>query len=254
MNQMIGVAVIDDEQDARSLVNIHISRHHNLTLLGEASDGPEAQRLLEEVKPDLVFLDIQMPGFNGIEVLKRCHTIPQVIFITAFNDFAIKAFELNAVDYLLKPFTPERFDQAVLRAINRLSTPLTQDVIDNLLDRLLHQKETAYLHRLAYKHGSVTEYIDVDSIQFIKAADQYVEVHLEGQRYVIRQSMDYLEKQLSPLKFFRTHRSAIVRLSLVKAISQDEFRHFQVILRSGEVLPLSQVRKSLLAAKLQGGE
>ncbi len=253
MTHTINVAVIDDELDARSLVKFHIDRHQQLSLIGEAGDGPGALSLLEETQPDLVFLDIQMPGFSGIEVLKRCLQLPNVIFITAFDDFAIKAFEFNAIDYLLKPFTAQRFDEAVSRAINRLSSPITQEVVERLIDQLQHNKGNNYLHRLACKKGAVTEYVEVNKIHYIKAADQYVEVYVDNNKYVIRQSMDYLEKQLSPEEFFRIHRSAIVRLSFVKAIHQDEFRHFQVILYSGETLPLSQVRKTLLIARLNAG-
>lgn len=253
MSSSISVAIIDDEWDARSLIKLHLQRHSQLHIIGEAGDGPSAQQLLETTKPDLIFLDIQMPGFNGIEILNRSAHLPKVIFITAYNDFAIKAFELNAVDYLLKPFTPQRFDQAVSRAINRLTTPITQEVINRLINQIQHKKENTYLQRIAYKKGPLTEYVEVEKIHYIKSADQYVELFLENHQYLIRQSMDYLEKQLSPDHFFRIHRSAIVHLSQVKAINQDEFRHYQVMLHSGVTLPLSQVRKGLLAAKLRVG-
>ena len=113
------------------------------------------------------------------------------------------------------------------------------------------KREDTYLQRLPYKHRNITEYIDTNQILFIKSADQYVEVYVENQKYLIRQSLDALEKQLSPEVFIRIHRSVVVRLSLIKAIQQDEFRHYQVILYSGETLPLSQVRKPLLIAKLK---
>ncbi len=251
MTDTISVAIIDDEWDARSLVKLHLERHSRLQLVGEAEDGVEAEKLLQELRPDLIFLDIQMPGYNGIEILKRAVEIPHVIFITAYDDFAVKAFELNAIDYLLKPFTAQRFDQAVARATNRLVTPLTQEVVHQLIGQFKLKSENTYLKRLPYKHGNVTEYIDSNKLRYIKSADQYVEVYTEHQKYLIRQSLDQLEKQLSPDVFIRIHRSVIVRLSLIKAIQQDEFRRFQVILYSGEVLPLSQVRKPLLVAKLK---
>ena len=251
MTATISVVIIDDEQDARSLVKLHLQRHPYLKLVGEAEDGVQAQALLDDLQPDLIFLDIQMPGYSGIEVLKRVNRIPHIIFITAYDDFAIKAFELNAIDYLLKPFTAQRFDQAVSRAANRLTAPITQEVIHQLIGQLELKKEPTYLQRLPYKQGNITEYIDVDELRFIKSANQYVEVHTSGRKYLIRQSMDHLEQQLSPEVFIRIHRSVIVRLALVKAIQQDEFRHYQAILFSGEILPLSQVRKPLLIAKLK---
>lgn len=250
MTDTISVAIIDDELDARSLVKLHLERHSYLKLIGEAGDGVEAQKLLKELRPDLIFLDIQMPGYNGVEILKRAVEIPHVIFITAYDDFAVKAFELNAIDYLLKPFTAQRFDQAVSRATNRLATPITKEIVHQLIGQFKLKSENTYLQRLAYKRGNITEYIDTNKLQFIKSANQYVEVYVENQKYLIRQSLDYLEKQLSPEVFIRIHRSVIVRLSLIKAIQQDEFRHYQVILSSGETLPLSQVRKPLLIAKL----
>ncbi|MEM9675786.1 MAG: LytTR family DNA-binding domain-containing protein [Bacteroidota bacterium] len=250
MKNTISVAIIDDESDARSLVKLHLERHSHLALIGEAEDGVEAQKLLKDLQPDLIFLDIQMPGYNGIEVLKRIVNIPHVIFITAYDDFAVKAFELNAIDYLLKPFTAQRFDQAVSRATNRLAAPITQEVVHQLIGQFNLKSKTTYLQRLPYKHRNVTEYIDTNEILFIKSANQYVEAYVEDRKYLIRQSLDHLEKQLSPEVFIRIHRSVIVRLSSVKAIQQDEFRHYQVILHSGETLPLSQVRKPLLVAKL----
>lgn len=251
MIETITVAIIDDEAEARSLLKIHLERHPHLQFIGEASDGPEGQQLLDELHPDLIFLDIQMPGYNGIEILKRATKIPHVIFVTAYDNFAIKAFELNAVDYLLKPFTVQRFDQAVARATNLLATPITREIVQQLMSEFNLKRENAHLQRLAYKNGNTTEYIDINQIQYIKSANQYVEVYLENNKYLIRQSLDALEKQLSSEVFIRIHRSVIVRLSLVKAIQQDEFRRYQVILHSGDPLPLSQVRKSILIAKLR---
>lgn len=253
MKDLISVVVIDDEKDARSLVKLHLKRHEELLLVGEAEDGIEAQKLLKDLQPDLVFLDIQMPGCNGIKVLQQTNGNPQVIFLTAYDEFAVKAFELNAIDYLLKPFTAQRFDQAISRATHRLATPMTPEVVQQLLGQLARESNHTYLQRIPYKHRNITEYIDVNQLQFIKSANQYVEVYVEGQKYLIRQSMDHLEKQLSPDDFIRIHRSIIVRLSSVKAVQQDEFRHYQVILHSGETLPLSQVRKPFLIEKLNAG-
>ena len=253
MTDVFSVAIIDDESDARTLIRLHLERHGQLKLIGEAKDGKEALELLDSLNPDLIFLDIQMPVYDGIEVLKRADKIPHVIFVTAYDSFAIKAFELNAIDYLLKPFTAKRFDQAVSRANNRFTSPIPQEVRHQLINQLKQKNQKAtYLKRLTYRHRNITEYIDIDTVHFIKSANQYVEVYTENQKkYVIRLSLDYLEKQLPPDTFIRIHRSVIVHLPLVKAIEQDEFTHYKVVLHSGERLPLSQVRKPLLIAKLK---
>lgn len=251
MKKSLRIAIIDDEIDARELVKIHLQRHPNLEFIGEAGDGKMAVNLLQSKQPDLVFLDIQMPAFGGIEVISRSKHLPQVIFITAYDSFAIQAFELNAVDYLLKPFTPERFDAAIERAIQRLHSSSQHDVLQCLVNQLMQSNTGApYLKRLAHRRTATTEYITVADIHYIRAADQYVEVHTLEQSYLLRQSMDSLEQQLDPDFFFRTHRSAIIAIDQLKAITQDEFKHYQVVLKGGKVVPLSQVRRAMLVAKL----
>ncbi|MEM6398381.1 MAG: LytTR family DNA-binding domain-containing protein [Bacteroidota bacterium] len=251
MSKPLRVAIIDDEADARALVKIHLERHPHVQLVGEASDGEMAVALIEEKQPDLIFLDIQMPAFDGLEVISKSSYIPQVIFITAYDSYAIKAFELNAVDYLLKPFTPERFDAAMERASERLQTSLDNEVLRRIARQLQQNgAEQPYLKHLVHRRSSTTEYIPVEDILFIRAADQYVEAHTLEQSYLLRQSMDSLEQQLDPALFFRTHRSAIIALDQLKAISQDEFKHYQVVLKGGQVVPLSQVRRAMLVANL----
>lgn len=250
MKKMLSTAIIDDEADARELLKIHLRRHPSLQLLGEAEDGPTALALLEEQRPELIFLDIQMPAYSGLEVLRRSTFLPQVIFVTAYDSFALQAFEVNAIDYLLKPFSATRFDEAVARALQR-TRPLLSEALDQLYQHLQLHTPPKYVQRIAYRQGNTTEYILVTDIKFIRAADQYVQIHTANRHYLLRQSMDTLEKQLHPDQFFRTHRSAIVALADVKAIHQDEFKHYQVILQSGEDLPLSQVRKPLLVNRLK---
>lgn len=253
MTITLKVAIIDDEADARELLKIHLRRHPQLQIVGEAEDGLSALQLLEQLKPELVLLDIQMPGHSGLEVLRRSSFIPQVIFVTAYDSFALKAFELNAIDYLLKPFTAMRFDEAIERALERNAPSLSANTLQHLYQQLQLSTPPTYPQRIAYRHGSTTEYISVTNIRFIRAADQYVQIFTTNRDYLLRQSMDALEKQLPPKKFFRTHRSAIVALADVSAIHQDEFKHYQVVLNSGESLPLSQVRRPLLVSKLKLG-
>ncbi len=248
--------IVDDEEDARELMKIHLNRHPTLVLVGEATNGVEAVRMIELEKPDIVLLDIQMPELNGLEVVSKVGHHPLFIFITAYDEFAIKAFELNAVDYLLKPFSARRFDDAIQRAIERIAKgKVGQDLYRLLLQEIKEQeaKTTKYVERIAYKAGLQTHYIDTENIVVIEAADQYVNVYTQRKKYLLRQSMDYLEEILDPNLFFRTHRSYIVRLKEVASIEQFGPRNTWIHLKNGQKIKLSQVRKQLFRTKLNLG-
>ncbi len=247
----IRVIIVDDEDDARELLKIHLQRHQQIDVVGEATNGQEAIAQITSQQPDLIFLDIQMPELSGLEVVEQISNTPQVIFITAYDEFAVSAFELHALDYLLKPFSEKRFDEAVGRAIDQLTRGENpQDLYLALLEELKGDHRTKYLNRLSYKQGLKTILVDVEDILFIEAADQYVEVHTVEKTHLIRQSMDFLEERLEPNTFFRTHRSAIVRLSEVSSLEQYEPKNALVHLKSGKKVKLSQSRKLLFQSKL----
>ena len=248
--------IVDDEEDARELIKIHLRRHRELALVGEAGNGADAIDLIEREKPDIVLLDIQMPEKSGLEVVMDTTHTPLFIFITAYDEFAIKAFELNAIDYLLKPFSASRFDESIRRASERIAEGrVGQDFYRFLLREVREReaKSSQYIKRIACKLGTTTHYIDTDRIILIEAADQYVNVHTRDKKYLLRQSMDYLEEMLDPDLFFRTHRSYIVRLSAVVSVEQFGPRNTWVHLKNGAKIKLSQVRKQLFHIRLNSG-
>ena len=249
------VAVIDDEEDARELIKIHLKRFGELELVGEGQNGLEAIQLITRYKPDIVLLDIQMPEMDGLEVISQLEDPPAFIFVTAYDEFAVKAFELNAVDYLLKPFTEERFDQSMRRAkADALKDQANTGKYLDLLD-LLNSRQTTQSHfirRLAHRSGLKTTYISTDEICLIEAADQYVYTHTKEAKHLMRLSMDHLEQMLDPDVFFRSHRSFIIRIDQVRAVEQYEPRNFLIHLKSGHQAKLSQSRKDQFSEKLMG--
>lgn len=252
------VAIVDDEEDARALVKIHLHRHENLQTIGEAQNGLEAIQLIEKQQPDIVLLDIQMPELNGLDLIARIKQMPHFIFITAYDQFAVKAFELHAVDYLLKPFSAKRFDEAVQRAVQLIRQgKIEQNTYQTLLETIKNHKSNSnpeqFLKHIIYKSGSKTHYIPTDEILLIEAADQYVNIFTSKKKFLIRQSMDYLEEQLNPDIFIRTHRSFIIRLSEVDAIEQYQPRNLLIHLKNGRTAKLSKSKKQLLQEKLRIG-
>ena len=250
------VVLVDDEEDARELVKFHLNRHSTLKLVGEANNGLDAIQLIESTKPDIVLLDIQMPELNGLDVVKKLLHNPLFIFITAYDEYAIKAFELNAVDYLLKPFSAIRFDASIKRSLDRLAQGLVEKDHYRLLLNEINQNSTQdsnYVNRIAYKSDNKTFYINTSDIILIEAADQYVNIHTHQKKYLIRQSMDYLEEILDPGTFFRTHRSYIINIEEVTSTEQFGSRVTWVYLRNGMKVKLSQVRKQLFLNKLNLG-
>ncbi|MEM8893807.1 MAG: LytTR family DNA-binding domain-containing protein [Bacteroidota bacterium] len=250
------VAVIDDEEDARELVKIQLEGFSNLNLVGEASDGLAAVSLIDQAKPDIVFLDIQMPELDGIQVVSKATHQPYYVFITAYDEFAVRAFDLNAVDYLLKPFTKQRFQTACDRAQASINKDRFQNQsVIGLLEDIYSLKNTprAYIQKLSHKSGATTEYINVADIQVINADNQYVNVITKQKQYLLRHSLDYLEEVLDPAIFFRTHRSHLVRLDQIVSTEQYEPRTLLVHLKNGSEIKLSQARKDLLNEKLKLG-
>ena len=249
------VVIIDDEMDARALLKINLDRHPSLVLVGEAGDGLEAIHLINTKKPDLVLLDIQMPERDGLSVIQEVEHQPLFILLTAYDEFAIKAFELNAVDYLLKPYAPDRFDAAIERVQHRFSQgTIGPQQYQQLLQTLKGQSLAAspYLERIHYKSDTKTYYIETASIQLIEAADQYVYIYTANQKHLLRQNMDHLESVLDPKHFFRTHRSFIVPFQAVDHLDQFGPRQTWIFLKNGMKAKLSQVRKGLFLSKMEG--
>ena len=245
--------IVDDEQDARELMRIQLSIDKDLQIVGEAVDGKEALEKIDLLKPDIVLLDIQMPELNGLEVVSQSNADSYFIFITAYDEFAVNAFELNAVDYLLKPFSEKRLAQAIQKAKaateqSNWSFQKVQSVIQEISDR--KDQNSQYVKRLVNKTKTILEFISVDDIHMIEAADQYVKVFTAQNQFLLRHSMDYLEQVLDPGRFIRTHRSYIVSIESIKAIEQYEPRNFLVLLQHELKAKLSHNRKELLQFKM----
>ncbi len=245
------VLIVDDEEDARELLKVHLARHQQFSLIGEAQNGQEALAAIQGLAPDIVLLDIQMPEMSGIELVEQLEGThpPKIIFITAYDQFAVKAFELNAVDYLLKPFSKDRFDKT-LEKISGVTEKQDLRSLIETLSQTAHKKE--HLLRFAYREGASTLFIPTSDVVMIVSADQYVEVHTTNRKYLIRLSMEYLEQVLDPTSFYRTHRSYFVSLNAVESIEQYEPRNFLIHLQGGLQAKLSRDKRDSFNQKLLG--
>jgi two-component system LytT family response regulator len=251
MKPGIRVLVVDDEPLARSGMITLLGRDTEVSVVGEASDGAEAVQAIARLTPDLVLLDVQMPEADGFEVIRAVgpDKMPAVVFVTAYDQFALKAFEVNAIDYLLKPFDDERFGAAMERAKRALRQEKVD--LDDLSRRLAGLLEAAtgpgrFLTRLIVKDAGRAIFLTVDELDWIEAADYCVKLHIRGKSYLVRQSLQSLETRLDPERFFRIHRSALVNLDRVKEI-QALFRgEHAVILQDGAKLKLSRNRREVL--------
>ncbi len=198
--------IIDDEQPARDLVKHYLHDFIDIEIIGECADGFSAVKAINELKPDFVFLDVQMPKLNGFEVLELLETKPAIIFTTAFDHFAIKAFEVAASDYLLKPFPKERFKMAVNNLLNNLNKGLDKEKSLQHLNNAINEKQE-YLHRIAVRSGQKIYVLPVESITHIEADGDYVSIHTEKEKYLKEKTMKYYESHLDSNTFVRIHRA-----------------------------------------------
>lgn len=229
------IIIIDDEPLARSIVAEYIQNHSDLELVAECNNGFEGVKAIMQHKPDLIFLDIQMPKINGFEMLEILDEKPSVIFTTAFDEFAIKAFEANAVDYLLKPFDKDRFDSALKKWKEQKST---EKEIDALIENTNKQPEEK--NRIVVRNGSDIQIVPTGEIVYIEAYDDYVKIFTKDSYYLKKKTMTYYEQTLDSSLFFRTHRSFIINLQHLNKIEPLEKNTFVVILKNGKKVPLSR--------------
>jgi two-component system LytT family response regulator len=233
----VRVVIVDDEPLARLGVRQLLGHHADVTIAGEARDGREASALITAVRPDLVFLDVQMPEISGFEVLQAlpAGVRPLVIFLTAYDTFAVQAFDAQAIDYLVKPVNEARFDAALARARQRLRA---NDAM----------KRT---ERLVFSTGGVELILAPEEIAWIEAEDYYAAVHALGRRHLIRESLASLEMRLDHALFVRVHRSAIVNLAQVREIRAPASGEPAIVLRDGSSLPVSRRRREAVIAALR---
>jgi len=213
-----------------------LMRHADIEIVAECANGVEAVNAAEECKPDLIFLDVQMPKLDGFEVLELIGTDSAVVFVTAYDIYAMKAFEVHAVDYLLKPFSAERFDAAVERAKERLHQRMPAAADLAATARLPSQ----YLERLVIKDGARVHVIPVAQIDYLEAQDDYVAVHIAGKQLLKQQTLSSLEEALDTGQFIRIHRSYVVNVERVTRIEPYTKDSRLVILQDGTKLPVSQ--------------
>jgi two-component system LytT family response regulator len=241
------VLIIDDEPLARSMVNEYLQAHPHLTVMEQCSNGFEGVKAIQQYSPDLIFLDIQMPKITGFEMLELLEEPPAVIFTTAFDEYAVQAFEKNAVDYLLKPFSQQRFDKAISRWMEQDKATTVAATEQVLKDAAKHP---AQAERIVVKNGTKITIIPVQDIQYLEAADDYVKIITAMGNFLKKQTMTYFEETLSASSFVRTHRSFMVRVEEITRIDPYEKENHVAVLRSGAKIPVSRAGYPKLKAML----
>ncbi|HFA50480.1 MAG TPA: response regulator transcription factor [Bacteroidetes bacterium] len=235
------ILIADDEQPARQKAKKFLAQEEHIAAISEAENGPEAVQIISGQNIDLVFLDIQMPGMNGFEVIEKigAENMPPVIFVTAYDQYAIHAFKVQAVDYLLKPFGQNSFHQSFQRALQQIrSKPKYSELFSRLLQEVKQKKE--YIERIMVNSGSRYFFIPVDDVLYISADDKYVRLHTGKKTWLLRETLANLEKKLDPAEFARIHRSHIVRLSGIREMSPRSHGDYWVLLKNGERLVMSR--------------
>ncbi|HVB04122.1 MAG TPA: LytTR family transcriptional regulator DNA-binding domain-containing protein [Chitinophagaceae bacterium] len=234
---MIKAIIIDDEALARDVVKAYLSGYPQITLVAECQDGFEGLKAIQEHQPDLIFLDIQMPRISGFELLELLENPPGVIFTTAFEEFAIRAFEASAVDYLLKPFSRERFDRAMQKWTDLPGAEGTASVKKLLEYPDAHGQP---VNRVVVKTAGRIRIIPVTDIHYMEAADDYVKIFTPDGHFLKNRTMQQFEQSLDPAQFVRVHRSYIVNISQVTRIDPYEKENHLAILRDGARVPVSK--------------
>ncbi|MES2514341.1 MAG: LytTR family transcriptional regulator DNA-binding domain-containing protein [Bacteroidota bacterium] len=243
------IVIIDDEPLARSIVLEYLQEHTDVEVVAECNDGFQGVKAIAQNKPDLVFLDIQMPKINGFEMLELLDYTPNVIFTTAFDEYAIKAFEANAIDYLLKPFSRERFDLSIEKwkskaAIAGTSEKNMQQLLENT------PKQPDEKNRIVVKNGSDIRIVPMADVMYIEAYDDYVKIFTKDTYFLKKKTMNYYEQVLDSNLFFRTHRSFIINIQELTKIEPLEKNTYVVLLKNGKKIPLSRSGYSKLKETL----
>ena len=272
MMHVIRTVLVDDEPLAREGLRVRLGREEDIEIIGEASDGPSAVDTIVELRPDLVFLDVQIPGFDGFDVVSRIASthLPTIVFVTAFDRYALRAFEVHALDYLLKPIAHRRFQEALRRARHELTRRAPDEtvsrddgesmsdadalsIVADRLRRLLEERESAgasaigsvsnsprYAVRFTVRDGERYVLVRVSDVDWAEASANYVRLHVGSKTFQMRTTMSELERQLDPGQFTRIHRSAIVNLDRIREIRPEWHGEYEVALTTGATLRLSR--------------
>jgi two-component system LytT family response regulator len=240
----IRALIVDDEPLARTGVRQLVEPLDDVTIVGEAADGPEAVQQIEEQAPDLVFLDVQMPEMNGLEVVREVgvENMPLTIFVTAYDQYALDAFEAHALDYLLKPIEEERFEEALERARQQLRQQEADTLSDQLRGVLREyaEEETEGIERFTIRSRNRIYFVDADDVQWIESEGDYVALHDGEDTHLVRKTMKELEQQLDPNRFLRVHRSYIVNADYIEELRPLDHGTYQLRMASGTPLKTSR--------------
>ena len=250
----IRVLVVDDEPLAREKIRGMAADDAELRVVGECSNGAEAIEAIQTLRPDLILLDVQMPEVGGFAVLEalKDEGLPPVIFITAYDHYAVRAFEFHALDYLLKPFDRERFRAAIERAKRQIRREKNGAGLDERIIALLEQmrEQPRYTERLVVKTGGRVFFLNADEIDWVEAEGNYVSIHAGKKSYLLRETISGLETQLDPRHFVRIHRSAVVNINRIKELQPWSHGEYHVILHDGTQLTLSRSYRDNLQSAL----
>jgi len=263
---VLRILVVDDEPLGRQRLLDLLADEADVEVAGTAADGAAAVEAIRTLRPDLVFLDVQMPRMSGLDVVQAIGPaeMPATVFVTAYDQYALHAFDAAAVDYLVKPFKDDRFAEALRRARRRIESETRERLHEQLL-ALLHggappaaaptaseasEAPPRYLERIAVQMRGKMRVVPVAKLEYVTADGPYAELHVGAHRYVIRESMQHLEEKLDPERFLRIHRSAIVRLDLVDALLRSEGSEYQVQLKGGVRLRVGRSRREALERRL----
>jgi two-component system LytT family response regulator len=243
----VRVLIADDELLARQRISDLLAKEPDVEVVGTAETGDDAVNAIFELKPDLVFLDVQMPGLTGLQVVDTVgpEQMPATVFVTAYDQFALKAFDRAALDYLVKPFDDERFAQALRRA-----RKMTTQLRSMLEETATQAPKSEYLERIAVESRGQVRVVPVSKIDYITASGPYAELHVADRTFAIRERMQTLEERLDPNVFFRIHRSAIVRLDRIDTLTRHPGGDYGVRLKNGVELSLSRGRREELEQRL----
>jgi two-component system LytT family response regulator len=243
---VIRVLIVDDERPARDGLRLRLERAEGFEVVGEAANGRAAIAAVQKLEPDLVLLDIRMPDMNGFEVLRRIPPVkrPKVIFVTAFDRHALEAFEVHALDYLLKPIVARRFDAALAHArsahVQRLASRTLEELAAALRGNPVEGRAAVALDRLVVRDGARHRIVPVASIRWIESCGNYVTLHTGGRELLHRVTLTQLEGDLPPRAFARVHRGAIVNVAEIAEIRRSSHGDGEVVLNDGAVLRMSR--------------
>jgi len=220
------IIICDDEDDARLLIEQYMEDYPQLQIIKQCSNGLEALQAIDELEPDIIFLDIQMPGLSGFQVLQKIVHVPQIIFSTAFDKYALKAFDNNAVDYLLKPYTKQRFAQAINKVL--LSTTKNNEAIKKLSENI-QQTYSAFPEKVLVDNGNRMLSLPVNDIIWMEAEGDYTKLHTSSKNYLSNYGIGVLEQKLNPAIFVRIHRSTIININMVKEVFRDSNGYYALL-------------------------